>query len=290
MLSALERLRRLPAQLGLFDAPPPPVRAPAQQLELSAPQDVAPAGPATAAPREWVPPASWPAADLPAAPQPEPAPGGDGAELPETGAAFLRRLEALGLRDFDSCHLTRNRNIMVSWRGRVLRINAGYVSAPREVHSAIVAMVQGRTRAARAAARSVVLAHRIPVETVRAPRRREAAHPADAPLVAEMERAHAEYNRTRFGGMLSTPEFRVSRRMKSRLGHYAAAGAEYEAEIAISLRHIRRHGWQEALHTLLHEMVHQWQAETGLPLDHGPEFRRKAREVGIVARATRACS
>jgi hypothetical protein len=37
--------------------------------------------------------------------------------------------------------------------------------------------------------------------------------------------------------------------------------------------------------TLLHEMVHQWQAETGQPVDHGRAFRRKAREVGITPRA-----
>ena len=34
-------------------------------------------------------------------------------------------------------------------------------------------------------------------------------------------------------------------------------------------------------------MVHQWQAETGLPVDHGPGFRRKAREVGIEPQARR---
>jgi hypothetical protein len=34
---------------------------------------------------------------------------------------------------------------------------------------------------------------------------------------------------------------------------------------------------------LLHEMVHQWQAENGLPVDHGAVFRRKAQEVGVPA-------
>jgi hypothetical protein len=38
----------------------------------------------------------------------------------------------------------------------------------------------------------------------------------------------------------------------------------------------------------LHEMVHQWQAETGLPVDHGASFRRKAREVGVLPGAKRA--
>ena len=39
--------------------------------------------------------------------------------------------------------------------------------------------------------------------------------------------------------------------------------------------------------TLLHEMVHQWQHETGRVVDHGAEFRRKAREVGITPAARR---
>jgi hypothetical protein len=51
--------------------------------------------------------------------------------------------------------------------------------------------------------------------------------------------------------------------------------------IAISRRHIRRDGWAEATATLLHEMIHQWQAKTGRPVDHGPEFRHKARQLGI---------
>jgi hypothetical protein len=41
-------------------------------------------------------------------------------------------------------------------------------------------------------------------------------------------------------------------------------------------------------HTLLHEMVHQWQAETGIPVDHGPTFRRKARQVGVLPGAKRS--
>ncbi len=99
---------------------------------------------------------------------------------------------------------------------------------------------------------------------------------------------HAELNAARFGGELAAIPIRVSRRMKSRLGHYVWRGqAMREAEIVISRRHRRREGWDEAVHTLLHEMVHQWQDERGLAVDHGPEFRRKARAVGIVPRARR---
>ena len=76
--------------------------------------------------------------------------------------------------------------------------------------------------------------------------------------------------------------------MKSRLGHYVWSGqTARDAEIVISRRHIRRNGWEEAVHTLLHEMVHQWQDERGLPVDHGRDFRRKAKAVGIVPRARR---
>jgi hypothetical protein len=77
--------------------------------------------------------------------------------------------------------------------------------------------------------------------------------------------------------------------MRTRLGHYMAASPTSgdPAEIVISRRHLRRHGWEEALHTLLHEMVHQWQDEHGYPIDHGRAFRAKARELGITPSARR---
>jgi hypothetical protein len=34
-------------------------------------------------------------------------------------------------------------------------------------------------------------------------------------------------------------------------------------------------------------MVHQWQAETGLPVNHGAAFRHKAQQVGVLPRAKR---
>jgi predicted SprT family Zn-dependent metalloprotease len=48
---------------------------------------------------------------------------------------------------------------------------------------------------------------------------------------------------------------------------------------------VHRGPWADVEETLLHEMVHQWQAESGRRVDHGREFRRKAREVGISPRA-----
>jgi hypothetical protein len=76
--------------------------------------------------------------------------------------------------------------------------------------------------------------------------------------------------------------------MRTRLGELSVEVRSGRAiEIAISRRHIARHAWADVEHTLLHEMVHQWQAETCLPVDHGPTFRRKAREVGILPGAKR---
>jgi hypothetical protein len=116
----------------------------------------------------------------------------------------------------------------------------------------------------------------------------ERTHPADERLARELARAHRELNTGKFDGKLGTIPIRVSRRMKSRLGHYTLRGQEScDPEIVISRRHIRRHGWDEAVQTLLHEMVHQWQDESGLPVDHGREFRHKARAVGIIPKAKR---
>lgn len=198
---------------------------------------------------------------------------------------LLERLRELGLRGISRCELTRNRRTMVSWRGATLRLHGGYVDAPDDIHRAIVRLVNGRTRAERRAASRIVLAHPVPVPD--RPARREVSHPDDAPAVARLAAEHARLNAERFGGTLGTIPIRVSRRMRTRLGHYVAAGQAHGAEIAISRRHIRRHGWADAIETLLHEMVHQWQAESGLPLDHRAGFRRKAREVGIAPSATR---
>src|SRR6185503_11618904 len=207
---------------------------------------------------------------------------------PRDGDELLARLRALGLRRITHCRLTRNRNVMVSFRGPQLRVHVGYLDAPVEIHQAIVAFIEGRTRDERRAAQNAIVSHKIATPAdARGPARRERTRPEDEPFAARLAEWHARYNADHFAGVLKVVPVRVSRRMKSRLGHYTAATPSACAEIAISYRHLRRHGWDEALATLLHEMVHQWQDETGLPLDHGPKFRAKAREVGIAPAAKR---
>ncbi|HEU4995121.1 MAG TPA: SprT-like domain-containing protein [Gemmatimonadaceae bacterium] len=205
---------------------------------------------------------------------------------PRTAAELLVRLRALGLRGMSECRLTRNRSVMVSFDATELRVHEGYLTAPDDVLSAIVRFVEGRTRRERLEARRRLLAH--PIEATGRRRRRDVTHPDDRGLAEQLTEWHAEYNARFFGGALRQLEVRVSRRMRARLGHYSAATpAGDPPEIAISRRHLRRHGWDEALETLLHEMVHQWQDEHGLELDHGRTFRAKAREVGISPYARR---
>jgi SprT-like family len=205
---------------------------------------------------------------------------------PRTGDELLALLSARGLRRIERCTLTKNARIMVSFRDGELRVHESYLDAPAEVYDAIVRLVEGRTKRSRREAGKLIIANG-PTAVDSPPRRRERLHPDDTAWTARLVDEHMRLNVAHFGNTLAPIVVRVSRRMKSRLGHYSPADRHSPAEIAISRRHIRRHGWDDALETLLHEMVHQWQAETGATLDHGPEFRRKAREVGIRPRAKR---
>src|SRR5712671_1870949 len=212
-------------------------------------------------------------------------------EAPPRNAEELRaRLQRLGLGRQYRVRLTTNRTVVVSYSGGELRIHNSFLDANEEVWRAIITFVHGRTRVVRNEARRTILEFPVP-RPKDAPRRRRSAertNPADLPLIRELARWHVAYNGDRFAGALRTIPIRISRRMKSRLGHYCPASEGCEPEIVISRRHIRRDGWDEALHTLLHEMVHQWQDEQGLVVDHGSSFRAKARAVGIKPMACRA--
>ena len=202
-------------------------------------------------------------------------------------ARLVQRLVAAGMQGISAVHLTRNRSTLVSFRAGTLRLHAGFLRAPDDVVRALAVFVSGRG-AARAAARRTIVAHHLPPDAAPRPPRAARVHPDDHVMAARLQQEHARLNAERFGGALRSIRVSVSRRMKTRLGHYAPARSHPAgAEIAISRRHIRRHGWREAFDTLLHEMVHQWQEETGHPIDHGPAFRRKAKDVGTTPRARR---
>jgi hypothetical protein len=209
---------------------------------------------------------------------------------PKNAEELRTRLMRLGLGAQYRVRLTMNRTVVVSYSGGELRIHNSFLGASEEVWRAVIVFVHGRTRVVRNEARRTILEFPVPRSTT-APRRKrspERTNPADLQFIRELARWHAAYNDARFGGVLRTIPIRISRRMKSRLGHYSPADHGSDPEIVVSRRHIRRDGWEEALHTLLHEMVHQWQDEQGLVVDHGSSFRAKARAVGITPLACRA--
>jgi hypothetical protein len=202
------------------------------------------------------------------------------------------RLRRLGLRDVERVLTHTNQTVMLSLSRRTLRIHRGYGFAPDHVLQAVVRFLNPRTpRALRRAAEREFLD--FPVHAYLAPVdlrvRREQARPGDLRLIHRLEALHRELNQRHFGGLLPEITIRISSRMKRRLGELAVdTKTRKAAEIALSRRHITRHSWSEVEHTMLHEMVHQWQAESGLAVDHGPAFRQKARELGVLPAAKRA--
>jgi hypothetical protein len=208
---------------------------------------------------------------------------------PRNAAELKARLVELGLDPRYECTLTSNRSVVVSFSDRVLRVHRGYLGAPRHVHAAIVSFVGPAPRRIRLVARRELLAYRLDHSSVLPTRRdRQRTHDDDVTMAAKLHDYHRQYNAEKFGGELSDLPIHISRRMRTKLGHYTHRDREGRgAEIVISRRHIRRHGWNEALQTLLHEMVHQWQDESGMPIDHGRGFRAKAKAIGITPLARR---
>ena len=205
---------------------------------------------------------------------------------------LAHRLKLLGLRDVDRILTHTNRTVMISLTaGRVLRLHRGYASAPDRVLRAIVRFLDPRVpRAARRGARREFLDFPVEAHAPPPPRppRLERPRPGDVLLLQRLGSAHERLNAEHFGGALGSIPIRLSGRMRTRLGELAVdLRTGRPTEIAISRRHIQRHPWPEVEHTLLHEMVHQWQAETGLAVDHRRTFRRKAAEVGIEPQARR---
>jgi SprT-like family protein len=204
------------------------------------------------------------------------------------------RLLTLGLREIDRVVTHTNRTVMLSLNRRVLRIHRGYAYAPDRVLKAIVRFLNRRVpRALRRLAEREFL--QFPVEEhappPAGPGRRERPRPGDVLLLHRLETLYHQLNQQHFGGTLGEIPIRLSGRMRRRLGELSVdIRTGRPLELSVSRRHIARHSWAEVEHTVLHEMVHQWQAETGLRIDHGRTFRQKAREVGVLPAAKRTIS
>jgi hypothetical protein len=202
------------------------------------------------------------------------------------------RLRAAGLSPATPIVPHANRTVLVSLtRGGALRVHAGFAFAPEPVLTAIARWARPRlSRADRLAAGRILAA--FPVQAHLPPKdraRRRPTEPSDPGDLARLERLqalHAELNAVHFDGTLGPVDLRLSARMRRRLGEFRPGfGPVARPEIAISRRHVRRDGWSRVRDTLLHEMVHQWQGESGRVPGHGPDFRRKCALLGIDGRA-----
>lgn len=206
-------------------------------------------------------------------------------------AVLEHRLTRLGLRPVSAIRTHTNRTVMVSLSAQlVLRLHRGYAHAPDRVLSAIVRFLDPRLpKAQRRRAEQEFLAFPVEQYAPRAPARAiERPRPGDIAVLHQLQQLHARLNAEHFGGRLGEVPIRLSGRMRTRLGEVSVdLRTGRPIEIAISRRHLAHHPWSEVVHTMLHEMVHQWQAESGLPVDHGPTFRAKAREVGVLPAARR---
>ncbi len=205
-------------------------------------------------------------------------------------ALLVNRLTALGGESRVAVH--ENETVLVSVaKNGMLRVHRGFAYAPDGVLAAVLAFVNPKTPAHKRRNAERRIKHFSVDEYVRPARRRRRSvkiRPGDRKLIATLRRIHQQLNDERFGGELSSIKFRISHRMRRRLGELTVdPETDRAVEIAISARHLRRDDWHEVEHTVLHEMVHQWQAESGLDIDHGATFRLKAVEVGVLPRADR---
>jgi hypothetical protein len=207
---------------------------------------------------------------------------------------LFQRLHDNGMRHISRVRATLNRSVLVSLSKKgILSVHEVFAAAPDGVIRAIVRFVApGSTRAIRKSAQRDILeyyrtaAPRTAVASIGL-RRADRAQPGDAELVEKLGLLFDEYNQRHFRASLPTVPIRLSGRMKTRLGHLTLTERGEPSEITISRRHLHAHGWNEVAHTLLHEMVHLWQAANGHAVDHGPGFRAKARETGVTASARR---
>jgi hypothetical protein len=218
---------------------------------------------------------------------------GEQLELVLPSSRLADRLRSAGLPAAVPITTHANRRVLVSLTARgALRVHLGYAMAPDAVIAAIAHWARPRIpRAERRAAQRILSAfpvhqHVPPAKALS--RLSEPARPGDERTLARLRVLHQELNARHFAGALGPVSLLLSSRMRRRLGEFrpgAVAGAP--VEISLSRRHLRRDGWRGMSETLAHEMVHQWQAETGRKLGHGPEFRRRCAAMGIDPRATR---
>jgi hypothetical protein len=229
-----------------------------------------------------------PAPDRPARARPatpaEPALSDPGGRSEAGVLAVLRRHGAPHRR----LAFTRNRRTMISvGKDRsLIRMHHAFAAADESVLAAVAVLyTPGAPARKRAAARPAVRAfvNALPLEQAEPRPRVRRAHPRDRVQVERMQAVFDEVNRASFGGRLPRVPIHLSHKMRRRNGHFSSR----PLEIVISWRLCAHGAPGEAEETMRHEMIHLWQYVEGLPVDHGPVFRRTARKLNVHPRAVR---
>lgn len=209
---------------------------------------------------------------------------------------MLRLLRREGARRLEKVAFRPNRSTIwsLTQEGRVLNLHEGYRGAPLPVVRAFVVIANHSRRSSvryREACRFVRtwpgIDHALRRLNVRSPGRRSPRPVRCQGLPQEQVRVRDLYrrlNRTRFGDRLPTDiPLRISRRMKSRLGHMAPEGTSRNptvGEIALN-RTLLRKGNEAALEeTLLHEMAHVAAYLFDGDPGHGSAWKAWARRAG----------
>lgn len=100
--------------------------------------------------------------------------------------------------------------------------------------------------------------------------------PAPLPSTAELQLLFARLNLEHFNGSLRAHRIEYNARLTTVSGRITYRPPLIELS-SVLLEHHPHH----ISDTLLHEMVHAWLYQYGLPSGHGREFKEKMREVGL---------
>ncbi|HZV80006.1 MAG TPA: SprT-like domain-containing protein [Candidatus Binatus sp.] len=99
---------------------------------------------------------------------------------------------------------------------------------------------------------------------------------ASLPSTAELQLLFARLNFEHFNGAIRAHRIEYNERLTSVTGRICYRPPLIELSTPLLSRHP-----DHIYDTLLHEMVHAWLYQAGLPAGHGREFKRKMREVGL---------
>lgn len=217
-----------------------------------------------------------------------------------TSSDFLREIRARGATRVAHVRFRENRSTVwsLTQRGTVLNVHSAFRDAPSKLLDAFATLaVEGgiTSAASRRASERIRAWPPLTAALDDARRRHRAERRAGACTIrccgtpeqrAYLRALYRYFNQTRFDGMLP-PDLpvRLSRRMKSALGHMRPGGASgddgrHVVEIALNVDLLLAGNGAERADTLLHEMAHAADYLESGHRGHGPSWRIWARRVG----------